>query len=148
MNLYCPGVTNLPSPNHSDRRGADVRALVLHIEGGSDTATQAWFTNPDSVASAHFSVAKDGSSHQYVSCADAAWANGIIDTIDHGHATAFLASLPPTASPNRYSISIEHEGDSGDEMTAEQFAESVRIAAWVFGPGGAMDGVQIGRAHV
>ena len=150
VNLYMPGVVNLPSPNKSDRQGATPRALVLHVEGGTDAAIQSWFVNPQAQVSAHFSVSKTGRVTQYVSTADAAWANGITtgaDPADHGAAAGFIASLNG-ANPNRYSCSIEHEGQSGEDMTDAQFTASVGIAAWLFGKGGALEGVSVDRTTV
>lgn len=149
MSLYYPGVVQLPSANHSPRRDATPDVLVLHIMAGSLAACDSWFqSSGNTESSAHFGIGKDGTVHQYVSVGEASWSNGIVDDMDHGPAQAFLASLPAGASPNRYSVSIEHEGQSGDDMTPEQFIASVGVAAWLFGPGGALEGKAVDREHI
>lgn len=132
MNLVWIG-----SPNHSARRDGNPRALVLHIMAGTLAGCDNWFNNPaNTQASAHYGFGRQGEQHQYVAVAESAWANGIVDDIDHGPATAFLASLPPLASPNRFSISFEHEGQAGDPLDGGMFDASVERAAFLFCPAG------------
>ena len=137
--------------NYGPRRDGTPRALVLHVMGGGLAACDAWFNDPRCETSAHFGVGRNGDVHQYVRTEDAAYANGIVtDALppDHGHAAAFLAGLPPLASPNRYSISIEHEGQAGDPLDGALFTASVELAVSLFGPGGALEGVPCDREHV
>lgn len=143
-------IVQVPSPNFSPRRDGTPQVLVLHIMAGSLEGCDSWFANPVSQASAHYGVSRfePGLVHQYVPTAMAAWANGIVDGIDHGHASAFINGLPPGASPNRFSISIEHEGQGGDHLDADVFSTSVELAASLFGPGGALEGVPCDREHV
>lgn len=163
MGNYMPGAVNLPSPNFDARRDGVPLVVVLHIEGGSQEATNAWF-QVDAVEyarehpgdanlplSAHLGVGHDGAVYQYVSVADSARSNGVTTgavPADHGHAAKFLRSLPLAASPNRYSVSIEHEGVPGDDLEGAQFDASVRVGAWLFGPDGPLHGQPCDRDHV
>lgn len=105
-----PGATWRPSPNRTvGGMTPQPRGVVLHIEQGSDASCQAWFQNPASQVSAHFSVSKTGAISQYVDTCDAAWAE---------------------AAGNASWLSIEHEGLSGDQLTAAQIQADARILAW------------------
>lgn len=142
-------IVQVGSPNFSSRRDGVPRVLVMHIMDGSLPGCDSWFNSPQNTeASAHFGIGKNGEVHQYVDPKFSAWANGIVDNIDHGWATNFLNGLPNGASPNRFSISVEHEGHSGDRLDGLMFGASVALAVQLFGPGGALDGVLCDREHV
>ena len=53
------------TPNHGTGFGTG-RGVVMHTEAGFEQGTVATFMNPASKVSAFFSVAQDGSGHQYV----------------------------------------------------------------------------------
>jgi len=78
------------------------------MEGTLD-GSDSWFRNPAAQASAHFGVGKDGRIYQWVDTRDKAW-----------HCAAGNANW----------IGIEHEGHSGDTLTAAQLAATARIVAW------------------
>lgn len=99
-----------PSPNFTANGMKEYRCIVIHIEQGSEAGTDSWFRNPSSQVSAHFSVGKDGAVHQHVDTKDKAWAE---------------------VSGNGYCISIEHEGQTGDRLTAQQVTATAGICAWV-----------------
>lgn len=108
------------------RRGREsafpVDVIVIHVTEGSANATRAWFNDPDSSVSAHYLVRTDGVVEQFVSEDDTAWANGRV------HApTAQLVLDRAPANPNRWTISIEHEGDGTHELTEPQRAASVEL---------------------
>lgn len=100
-----------PVPNESP--GQMVRpilGLVLHIEQGSESGTDAWFHNPGAQASAHFGNPKSGPLDQWVDTADMAWAE---------------------MNGNPRWVSVEHEGNSGDSLTASQVENDAQLLAWL-----------------
>lgn len=110
-----------------DRDGIRPEALVLHIAEGFLAGMDAWFANPTAGVSAHFGVGKAGEIHQYVRVEDTAFANG---NREQGY-TARLIDENPGVNPNKWSISIEHEGRTGETLTPAQWAASTRLAAWL-----------------
>lgn len=66
------------SPNFSPRpEDAVIDTIVLHHTAGPTLAgTVKWFTMPESQVSAHFTVGKDGSIVQMVSCLNRGWHAG------------------------------------------------------------------------
>lgn len=106
---HMPGATWRPVPNCTKGGQESVHGLVLHIMQGTLDGSDSWFRNPKAQASAHFGVGKDGRIYQWVDTADRAWAQ---------------------AAGNRTWLSIEHEGEAGDELTAKQLAATARIVAW------------------
>lgn len=130
-------------------------AITLHIAAGPISAVDSWFnTFPHIVdgkdvgaACAHFCVAKSGEIHQYCDMATTApAAQGIIEA---GH-TARLIDDNTGISPNDWSLSIEHEGQSGDMVTPAQLNASTRLSAWLWAtviePAGAR-GLALDRNH-
>jgi N-acetylmuramoyl-L-alanine amidase len=130
------------SPRVSNGKTYAPQALVLHIMGGTLAGTDAWFNDSRAQVSAHFGVGKDGVIHQYIYEQNAAWANGIIEP----GATAPILLANNWQNPNLYTLSIEHEGQSGDAMTAAQFTASTNLAAYLFST--FMPTIPIDRAHV
>uniref|UniRef100_UPI0037DC704D peptidoglycan-binding protein n=1 Tax=Streptomyces tubercidicus TaxID=47759 RepID=UPI0037DC704D len=104
-----PGAQWRPVPNCTKGGQKAVYGLVLHIMQGTLWGTDSWFRNPSAQASAHFGVGKDGTIIQWVDTVDRAW-----------HA----------ASANSTWLGIEHEGKSGDSLTAAQIAADGKILAW------------------
>lgn len=68
---------NIPfveSPNKASRGSAKVTTLVWHYTAGAGAAGAiSWLCNPESKASAHFVIGRDGAITQLVRLADAAW---------------------------------------------------------------------------
>jgi hypothetical protein len=87
-----------------------VLGLVLHIQEGTESGTDAWFHNPASQVSAHFGNPKSGPLDQWVDTADRAWAE---------------------VAGNPWWISIENEGHSGDLLTASQLENCAQLLAWL-----------------
>lgn len=104
-----PGAQWRPVPNCTKGGQDAVYGVVLHIMQGTLWGSDAWFRNPAAQASSHFGVGKDGTILQWVDTADRAWAQ---------------------AGGNRTWISIEHEGKSGECLTAAQIAADGKILAW------------------
>lgn len=106
-------------PSFNDRNGQKPIVIVNHISVGKMGSMYNHFFNPTNRASSHFGVGRDGSIVQYVAINKAAWTQGRIQA--------------PTApiikqvggDPNKYAVSIEHEGYAGNgldgNLTEEQF---------------------------
>ena len=98
------------SPNFSSPKGYKNIAIVNHIMAGTLAGTDSWFANPASKVSSHFGVGKSGEIHQYVDLKNPAWANGGVNNTT-------WPLLIPGVNPNYYTVSVEHEGYSGDVMS-------------------------------
>ncbi|MCG7406793.1 N-acetylmuramoyl-L-alanine amidase [Paenibacillus sp. ACRRX] len=110
--------------NYSSRDGHVPCCIVNHISAGSMSSMDNWFTSSgNTVSSAHYGVSKDGRIHHYVDIKLMAWANGITSTATT-QAPAKIVRDHPGVNPNKYTVSIEHEGTDGN-LTEEQFAASV-----------------------
>lgn len=100
-----------PSPNYFSRNGKKPIAIVNHITAGSMPGCLSWLRNPEAKASSNYLVTRDGRIYQLVRDEDAAWANGIVRNpsweLYDGH------------NPNRYTLSIEHEGWDGSLTEAQ-----------------------------
>lgn len=110
-----------PVPNHwNGRSGERITAIICHIMQGSMESTDGWFHNPQADASSNYGVAKDGRIWQWVADEDAAWANGIVQKPDLS--IPWLAEcVVKNINPNDRTISIEHEGYSGQPMPEAQY---------------------------
>jgi len=102
-----------PSPNFGSRNGKSIVAIVNHTSSGSFPGCLDWLQDPSSKVSAHYIVTKTGRIIQLVKEGDAAYHAGIVNT-PHWE-------LYDGTNPNRYTIGIEHEGDSGVPLTDEQY---------------------------
>ncbi|QWU15665.1 Copper amine oxidase N-terminal domain-containing protein [Paenibacillus sophorae] len=110
--------------NYSSRDGHVPIAIVDHISGGTMGSMDAWFTSEDNRgSSAHFGVSRAGEIHQFVDIQKMAWANGIAYAAIPKATAAIVKEQAPT-NPNKYTVSIEHEGTDGT-LTEAQFAASV-----------------------
>lgn len=90
--------------NWGERDGYKPEMIVVHISAGSLTSMDSWFATPGSQASAHYGISKDGITiHQYVDESKMAWANGRVNN-------PTFKLYKPGVNPNKYSISIENEG--------------------------------------
>ncbi|MBV8845692.1 MAG: N-acetylmuramoyl-L-alanine amidase [Bryobacterales bacterium] len=107
--------------------GEEISTVVIHIIDGSQIGADATFLNNELAAarSAHYSVGRDGTVHQYVKESDTAYHAGVI-------ANPTWTGMKKTPSgdfvnPNFYSIGIEHEGHPEDDWTDAMYASS----AWL-----------------
>lgn len=113
-----------PEGTHG-RQGLPVFAIVNHIMQGTLAGTDSHFKNPATRASTHFGVGKTGKIYQWVDEGDAAWGNGDVKEPS-------WAFLPPQGiSPNLVTISIEHEGNSGDVMPEAQYQATFKLQAYL-----------------
>ena len=106
-----------PSPNFSSREGRKIIAIVDHITQGAFPGCLDWLQNPASQASSTYIVTKTGRIIQLVKEGDKAWANGIVNKPNW--------SLYDGTNPNLYTLSIEHEGQSGEPLTEEQYQSTL-----------------------
>lgn len=86
--------------------------------------TDSWFQNPTSQVSAHFGVGKNGEIHQYVDINNVAWGNGVVNKPS-------WPLLIANVNPNYYTVSIEHEGQSGDQFTEAQYQATLALHRWL-----------------
>ncbi len=107
------------SPNyHRGRDGHKPIAIVNHITAGRFPGCLTWMQNPQSEASANYLVTKAGNIFQLVRDEDTAWANGKVQKPS-------WALLQDGTNPNKYTLSIEHEGLAGDALTEAQYQASL-----------------------
>lgn len=100
-----------PTANKYDHGMIEHRGLVLHIEQNyNQDNVDHWFKDPTAEASAHFTNPKQGKLRQLVDTDDAAWTE---------------------KAGNRYWVSVEHEGFSGESLTADQIENDAQLLAWL-----------------
>lgn len=122
-------IVKKPTPNFRRGRGRHTPiAIVIHIADGLNNkgGTDAHFNDPDSGVSAHYLVQRNGIIHQYVAEKDTAIHAGIV----------FKSTWPlikTGASPNSFTIGIEHEGFDGDTLRPDQEAASVQLIREICG---------------
>ena len=86
--------------------------ICLHIMEGTMAGSRSWFNNPQSRASYHYGVSRTGEIWQFVKEENVAWSQGRVNK-----PTARIVLDRPGVNPNRYLISIGHEGFSTDTWT-------------------------------
>ena len=112
------------------------RAVVLHIaQGGFLSSVKHMRENG---TSSHFIVSKSGAVVQMVDVNDSAWANGIsfaggVWHCPHKHIVepTWDYGLADHLNPNSTTISVEHEGMSGEPPTPAQLASTVALLQWL-----------------
>jgi len=119
-----PTIKWMGSPNFSSPMGHKIIAIVDHIMSGTLIGTDSWFANPVSKVSSHFGVGKNGEIHQYVSLDNHAWANGAVNKSN-------WPLLKNGVNPNYYTVSIEHEGESGEIMPERQYQATLALHQWL-----------------
>lgn len=66
-----------PSPNHNDRKGHDVKVIVLHADASpSERGTASWIQSAQSKVSYHVLVGRMGEVYRFVPFARRAWHAG------------------------------------------------------------------------
>lgn len=101
------------------RKSRKPLAIVNHITAGLMPGALSWLQNPASRASAHFLITRLGQIFQLVREEDTAWANGIVNKPNW--------TLYDGNNPNFYTLSIEHEALSDDNLTEEQYQASLYL---------------------
>lgn len=87
------------SPNYDRRNGATIALLVLHATVGSANSALGWLCNPQSNASTHYLINKQGHIYQLVGDTFRAWHAGI-------------SAWRGVSDCNDYSIGVELENDN------------------------------------
>jgi N-acetylmuramoyl-L-alanine amidase len=128
------------TPNFAKGRdGQKPEIIVLHISTASISSCDSWFADPVSQVSAHYIVGFTGEIHQYVQESDTAWANGQVI-----NPTAPYLFTKPGINPNKYSISIEHEGTDLSKAPLTQLQSSTSLIRDICG----RYGIPIDETHV
>ncbi len=123
--------------NQNKGRSGQVPVMIVcHRTCGSFDGAVSWLQNPESQASSHFVVAKDGRVVQLVEIEDTAWCNGT--SKDSGSSRYFKKSTLEYVrgngnNANSYTVSIEFEGLSNEngELTDEQFQAGVELVQYI-----------------
>lgn len=111
--------------------------IVCHITDGAYNGAVSWLCNPDSGASAHFVVARDGRITQLVDLTDTAWGNGTstIPTESKYYGNSTIAAVRERkTNANYYTISIEHEGifkETHGQLTEVQLQVTKELIMWI-----------------
>jgi len=121
-----------PNTKKSSRRGYKPLMIVNHISEGTLASMVSWFNNPKAYGSAHFAVGRKGEIRQFVNIDECAWANGL--TSGAAYCSSEAVKNMNYLNPNRYSVSIEHEGiygETGGELTPVQLAASQMLHMYI-----------------
>lgn len=98
-----------PTVNETIDGMGNILGVVLHIQEGYESGSEAWFTNPESQASSHLLNPKTGQMRQLVDFKDKAWAE---------------------VAGNSHWLSIENEGFQGDSLTESQLQNIADFVKW------------------
>ncbi len=121
------------------RGGHKPIGVCIHIMEGWLTGTHSWFNNPKSSASSHYGISRNGEIWQFVREENTAWAQGIVR-----NPSAKIVLARPGVNPNKYLISIEHEGFHRDVWTEAMKKSS----AWLIQDICGRYGIPIDRIHI
>lgn len=103
------------------RREFKPEGIVIHIGEGTQEIIYQTFLHEDK--SSHYCVSKLGEVWQFVKEEDTAWAQGAVV-----QPTAKLVTdIHPGINPNKYLISIEHEGFGGTDFTDAQYQTTAQL---------------------
>lgn len=117
---------DIPQTNFKKGRSMPPDLIVIHIADGSKQSVINQFKNPSTQVSSHFLVNKDGSITQFVGTGDTAYANG-----GKGNPISQIVLQRGVQNPNDYTISIEHEGFSGFDLTNAQYITTSKIVKYL-----------------
>jgi len=136
------GIVWLGSPNWHERTGGQgPEAIVYHVTDDLNFANvRSHFQRPDSRASSHFVVERDGTIYQFVGTAKAAWTNG--DVAEPRRDLRWLAAAVrrcyhaernPTGTHNMndFTITIECMGKPGLPFPPAQIARVVELSRYL-----------------
>jgi len=136
MVTQAPPIEWVGSPNYwVGRWGEIIQGIVDHISQGNLNSNIGWFHNPTSEVSSTYEVGLSGKIVQYVSEADTAWANGPIDLSGpdgFDHSVPWLLECAQMGyNPNKRTISIEHEGFTGNPMPETQYQSTLALHKYI-----------------
>jgi hypothetical protein len=120
--------------NKESRNGIVPAAIVFHVtDDMSYTNVRDWFKNRSSRASAHWVVDREGTKHQFVGSAEAAWTNGEvraprrdIDWLNR----ALDQHFSGRSNINKYTLTIENVGKPGVPFEDAQIEANIEIARY------------------
>lgn len=145
--ILLPPIEWVGSPNFFPNRqgfGKPI-AIVDHITDDMNYAnTKSWFQNPNSQASSHFVILRDGSVKQFVSSTDAAWTNG--DVKSPRRDIPWMNDLiNRRVNLNNATITIEHIGTPSQPPTEAQYQSSIALHRYFCHP--KVYGINPDRSH-
>jgi N-acetylmuramoyl-L-alanine amidase len=104
------------------------RYVVVHVQGGTNASTLAFFSQPDTQASATVLIGKDGEIWRLIPESDGPWTNG---DVQDPTPLARGGILALGGNPNVWSLTVDLEGSEGDEAPEAQLAATVwQIRDW------------------
>ncbi len=112
----------IPTTNFRKGRSSNPDMIVIHIGEGSKSSIINTFTDATVQKSSHFLVNQDGSITQFVNTGDTAYGNGIV-----GNPISELVLQRLPNNPNDYTISIEHEGFSTQDINEAQYKATIAL---------------------
>lgn len=112
-------------PSFNERNGHKPVVIVNHISVGSMGSMFNTFHNPSNRASSHYGVGRDGSIAQYVPMGQAAWTQGKIQA----PTAPIIKQLG--GDPNKYAVSIEHEGYEGNGLDGDLTEAQFYATCWL-----------------
>lgn len=110
MAHYPKAIWRGADPHNYSTQAIQHKFIVIHVESGTESGTNGWFHNPKAQVSAHFGNPKVGKLDQFVDTNQMAY---------------------HCASWNGLSIGIEHEGNSGDHLNANQLENLKELLQWL-----------------
>lgn len=132
-----PGIIWTGTANfHPRPAGSEPEAIVFHVTDDLSFANvRAWFQRPDSLASAHFVVDRDGTIAQFVSTLNAAWTNGVIreprEDLPWLRDAVRRCRPHGTANLNDFTVAIESIGKPGAPFPDAQIASVIALARYL-----------------
>lgn len=116
----------IPHTNYRTRTAGQMPdCVVIHIADGSKDSVIATFKDPSTQKSSHFLITKNGGVVQFVSTGYASYCTGNIDN------PVNELALARTANPNDWTLSIEHEGFSSEDITEYQYQTTARLVKFL-----------------
>jgi len=117
-----PAVTNAPSPNFDDRKGADIDTIVLHHTASNNGAADlAHMRNPKAEVSAHYMVDRDGKIYQLVNDGKRAWHAG----------PSQLHGKPTDVNARSIGIEIVNDGGGKTPYTDAQYKAITQLVGYL-----------------
>lgn len=128
-----PPIVWVGSPNYHARGMAPI-AICYHITDDLNlNNTISWFNNPNSDASANFTIDRDGTIYQHVNSMNAPWTNGDVNKprLDIGYIQEMRRR---GGNFNNGTITIEHVGKPSVPPTEAQYASSIALTRYFTHP--------------